>query len=94
MWPVVFGVCHTMDCAFTVSIVLVRSGRDSSSSMNGGVENVWELFCFLPLIQYSHNQGMVELEPDWWGPTGPASLGNTRCVLEHPSLHPELRPSP
>lgn len=34
MWHVVFGVCHAMDCAFTVSVVLVRSGMDSSM-------NVW-----------------------------------------------------
>lgn len=37
--------------------------------LGGG--NIWELFCFLLLTQYSDNQSMVGLEPDWWGsPTG------------------------
>lgn len=31
----VVGVCHTTDSAFTVSIVLVKAGMGSSSSMVG-----------------------------------------------------------
>ena len=46
-------------------------------------QNVCELFCFLPLIQCRHKQGVMGLDAGEEGPLGPASARNIRYVLKH-----------